>query len=355
MIAVGAMLLLLGSCRKEDRPAHPTTAPRAASSPATAPARESETLTMALVRSLRVSPANDRHELQRRMMLEWSNLPRDLPARIQSMNVRAQARELALILKDATDYKAEGFSSWKNFEPGEPEELQFSCVTSSDSCEEFWHDLLRCQVGDVPAIAAQVLWTGHTRRHAEDVMEAVADKGHDSAAWKEVRRLVEETFRFDTMITEIVAGDKDWGLWLAAKRPNPEYVPALLAALATAPNGYSAYALGCSGDARALAPLVAQLKAGNYEMSGHAARALGLLGKPEAEGPLIESLAAPLHPWAQASACWALGQIGTWHRKSPPPLGRTYQGARHRGDRPGRGCQRGRGPDQGAAERLEGP
>ncbi len=310
---IGGMLLLLGSCTHKDASSPPTRMPASTPKPATQPATQPATLTMAMVQSLRVSPAKNRGEMQRRMrmaLVVGYGLPRDLPARIRQMNIQEQARELAMLLTDGADYHGADASSWKNFRPGEPEDLQFSCVPSIDFREELWHDLLRCNVGDVPAIAAHVLWSGHSRRYAREVLDCISDAGKDSAAWKEVRRLTNDTFTPEKIMGEINIGDKGWGFWLASSKPDPRFVQAIMAFHAISPSGYTTYALGASGDARALAPLLDQLRSGDYMMSGYAAQALGLLGNPAAEAPLIEGLESR-GVWAQAHSCWALGRIGT--------------------------------------------
>ena len=80
-------------------------------------------------------------------------------------------------------------------------------------------------------------------------------------------------------------GDYLWGTWLAFLRPHEQVVPTLLAALKDKPDrtlpagrkGKSEFfsetmlALGNSGDARALKPLLELLKSDDYRIAGDAA------------------------------------------------------------------------------------
>ena len=269
-------------------------------------ATQEERLSLAMVDSLRARPADERVRL---MSSSFADLPWKLPARVGAMDVPTQASELARLL-DETEGIYSRSSARKAFAQSDPAELQFSCAITYDPHEDLWHKLLKCESSDVSAVAAQVLWRGHSRRYARQILRAAARDNTDGPAWNEARQLIEQSLQPEMILKEINGNDRSWGLWLAALRPDASLVPALLAAHEREPTDHTTYALGASRDARAYEPLIAQFRTGDYRTSGQAAQALGLLGMPEAEAALLERLDG-LGPWPQAKACTALGKIGS--------------------------------------------
>jgi HEAT repeat protein len=87
-------------------------------------------------------------------------------------------------------------------------------------------------------------------------------------------------------------------------------------------------ALGNSGDARALGPLLELLKSDDYRIAGDAANALGYMANAEAERRLIEALAGD-NGWCQVNACGALAKFGT--RKALPALEKLARDERYTG------------------------
>ena len=124
--------------------------------------------------------------------------------------------------------------------------------------------------------AARVLWRGHSRRHAREVLAYLAAQKDGDRSLAEVRKEVEADLRPEAIRAEIEKGDYRWGSWLAFLRPNKECVPALLEGLKGKPEwlAETTLALGGPRDPRALEALLALLKKGEYRSGGFTAQAL---------------------------------------------------------------------------------
>ena len=229
--------------------------------------------------------------------------------------------------------------SWRHMNPPE---LQFSCAGSSDSEE----DKLAKSVtkGDPPQqlAAARELWQGHSRRQASHVLQYLAGPPPGGEGFRKFQREADAALKPQAVLRELNEGDYLWGTWLAFLRPHEELVPTLLAGLKDKPprqigargKGKSEYfaettlALGNSGDARALGPLLELLKGDDYRVAGDAANALGYLGSAESEASLIAALAAD-NGWRQVNACIALGKFGG--REALPALEKLAKDDRYTG------------------------
>src|SRR5262249_32739670 len=153
--------------------------------------------------------------------------------------------------------------------------------------------------------AARELWAGHSRRQATNVLKYLAGPPPGGEGFRKLQREVEAALQPQAVLRELKEGDYLWGTWLAFLRPNEQLVPTLLGGLKDKPvrglllggKGKSEFfpetilALGNSGDARALEPLVELLRSDDYQIAGDAAKALGYLGNAEVEPKLIEALA----------------------------------------------------------------
>jgi hypothetical protein len=201
----------------------------------------------------------------------------------------------------------------------EPEELQFGCWRTANDTEELYAAALAGDEPDDQLAAARALWLGRSRRQAANVLKFLAGPPPGGDGFRALQREAEAALRPAPVLKELTEGDYKWGAWLAFLRPHKDFVPTLLAALKDRPRyrAETVLALGNSGDPRALEPLLALLKAKDYEPPGEAAQALGYLGDPKAEPALIEALAAD-NNWRQAQACGALARLGT--RKALPAL-----------------------------------
>lgn len=224
------------------------------------------------------------------------------PAAIQSISVDEQAKEMARIL-DAQMLFDGRFGTL-------PSELQFSCAVQYSAAETTWFGFLKNGSDPIKAIAARVLWTQHSRRHASDVMNAIAVADKGEVPWAQVHEIVESDLREQHIEYELVSGDRKWGSWLAGLRPDPALVPILLELHEEKPTADLTYALGASQDSRVLARLISELQLGDYMRTGYAAKALGLWGDRSSEPNLIAALSSN-KGWARAHICGALGSIGT--------------------------------------------
>lgn len=212
-----------------------------------------------------------------------------------------------------------------------PPELQFSCVGMSDSEENKLAELLAKGERHQQLAAARELWQGHSRRQAANVIKYLAGPPPGGEGYRKLQREIDDALKPQAILRELKEGDYLWGTWLAFLRPHEELVPTLLAGLKDKPprdlgargKGKSEFfpetmlALGNSGDARALAPLLELLKSDDYRIAGNAANALGYLGNSDAELKLIEALAGE-NGWRQVNACGALAKFGS--RKALPAL-----------------------------------
>ena len=212
-----------------------------------------------------------------------------------------------------------------------PPELQFSCAGSSDTQEEKLAELLVKGEPHQRLAAARELWEGRSRRQASNVLRYLAGPPPGGEGFRKLQRETDAALKPQSILRDLKGGDYVWGTWLAFLRPHEDLVPTLLAGLEDKPprglgvrgQGKSEFfpetvlALGNSGDARALGPLLGLLKSDDYRIAGDAATALGYLGDADAEPSLIEALASD-NGWRQVNACGALAKIGT--RGSLPAL-----------------------------------
>jgi HEAT repeat protein len=191
-----------------------------------------------------------------------------------------------------------------------PMELRFGDFGfSSDDENEYKKALAEGDTHEKLA-AARVLWEGHSRRQASNVLKFLADPPPGGDDFRKLQRDVESSLQPKAVLHELKEGDYLWGCWLAFLRPHNDYVPALLTGLKDHPDmlAETALALGNSGDPRAKDPLVELLRSKDDEFASIAARALGYLGIAEAE--LIEALTRK-NNWIKANACCALEQTGS--------------------------------------------
>jgi hypothetical protein len=229
--------------------------------------------------------------------------------------------------------------SWQHLNPPE---LQFSCAGTSDSEEEKLAELLAKGESHQQLAAARELWEGHSRRQAANVIRYLAGPPPGGDGFRKLQREVDAALKPQAIHRELKEGDYLWGTWLAFLRPHEELVPTLLAGLKGKPprelgvggKGKSEFfpetmlALGNSGDARALGPLLELLKSDDYRIAGDAANALGYMANAEAERRLIEALAGD-NGWCQVNACGALAKFGT--RKALPALEKLARDERYTG------------------------
>lgn len=201
----------------------------------------------------------------------------------------------------------------------EPPLLQFSDAGLIDGAEEGLAKLLRKGNPDEQLAAARALWKGRSRRYAANVLKYLAGPPPGGEAHRAFQREADAALQPEAILRELGKGDYRWGTWLAFLRPHKEVVPALLKGLKEKKEELpeTILALGNSGDARALEPLLKLMKGKDYEVSGFAAQALGYFGGAELEPQLIEALAAD-NNWLRVSACIALGKVGS--RKAIPAL-----------------------------------
>ncbi|MDY3558544.1 HEAT repeat domain-containing protein [Gemmata sp. JC673] len=229
--------------------------------------------------------------------------------------------------------------SWQHLNPPV---LQFGCYGTSDAEEEALAKLLEKGEPHQQQAAARELWEGHSRRQAANVIKYLVGPAPGGEGFRKLQREVDAALKPQAVLRELKEGDYLWGTWLAFLRPHEELVPTLLAGLKDKPprelagreKGKSEFfaetmlALGNSGDARALGPLLELLKSDDYRIAGDAANALGYLGNGEAELRLIEALGGD-NNWRQVQACGALAKFGT--RKALPALEKLAKDDRYTG------------------------
>ena len=223
-----------------------------------------------------------------------------------------------------------------------PPELQFGCVVTSESKEEKLAELLAKGEPHRQLAAARELWEGHSRRQAANVIKYLAGPPPGGEGYRKLQREIDAALKPQAILRELKEGDYLWGTWLAFLRPHEDLVPTLLAGLKDEPprdlgalgKGKSEYfhetmlALGNSGDARALEPLLGLLKSENSWIAGDAANALGYLGDADVEPKLIEALAGN-DTWRQLRASMALAKFGS--RKALPALEKLANDERYTG------------------------
>lgn len=194
-----------------------------------------------------------------------------------------------------------------------PATLRFSCAASSDRDEDArFAELARPDArADERLAAAIALWHGHSRPHATDVLRFVADEPPGGAAHRAFVREVERDLRPQSIVDEFRTGDLAWAAWLAFLRPDAAIVDVLLDELPRRPEHTVAilFALGNSGDERALGPLLERLDDADDAIAGAAASGLGLHGDERAAPALIDALDRD-SSWVRLHAAKALGQIG---------------------------------------------
>lgn len=195
-----------------------------------------------------------------------------------------------------------------------PPELQFSCARLSDDMED---DLAKMLADGKPAhqlAAARELWERRSRRQAANVIKYLSGSPPGGEEFRRLQREVHHSLQPVAILHEMERGEYGWGAWLAFLRPHADLVPALLAAIDGQPKWKpeTLLALGNSGDARALEPLLKALKSTDYQTSGHAANALRYFGSRSVEPQLIEALAEG-NTWRQVNAIGALRELGSRH------------------------------------------
>ncbi len=176
--------------------------------------------------------------------------------------------------------------------------------------------------------AARVLWEGHSRRQASNVLKFLAEPPPGGDDFRKLQRDVEASLQPQAILYELKEGDYLWGCWLAFLRPHKDLVSTLVAGLKDHPDMLTetALALGNSGDPKAKPPLVALLRGTDDQSAMIAARTLGYSGDAEAE--LIEALTKK-NDEVKANACWALDRTGG--AKALPALGKLAKDDRDTG------------------------
>ncbi|MBK6940763.1 MAG: HEAT repeat domain-containing protein [Planctomycetes bacterium] len=205
-----------------------------------------------------------------------------------------------------------GETAWP-YSQNVPATLRFSCAASSDRDEDARFDeLTRKDTRPEQRLAAAIaLWRGHSRPHASDVLRFIADEPPGGAAYRAFVREVDADLRPERLAQALRDGDYAWAAWLAFLRPDPACVPALQDGLTRYPEHRVAtmFALGNSGDERALGPLLEALGDSDAQIAGAAASGLGFLGDSSAELALIDALDRD-SSWVQLHAAKALGRVG---------------------------------------------
>ncbi len=193
----------------------------------------------------------------------------------------------------------------------DPDELRFSDAGSGNTDESAFAEQLTKGDSAEKLAAARALWRGHSRKYASEVLKYLAGPPPGGNDFRAFQRKVEAELRPEAVLRELKEGDYLWGTWLAFLRPHKDYIPLLLDGLKTKLERQpeTVLALGNSGDARALEPLLRILKSGKYRESGDAARAIGYLGDPKAEPELIKALSRD--GWPQLNASLALAKFGS--------------------------------------------
>jgi HEAT repeat protein len=216
-----------------------------------------------------------------------------------------------------------------------PDQLQYSCGVSVNGDEEELASTMADSEKSAAerALAAHRLWNGHSRRHAIEVLKFSVDAPLGGDEFRQLQREIDMSFDPAMMKLELEKRDPVWAAWLAFLRPNEKCVPLLVDAVENSKQSdyriAATLALGNSGDARALKPLLALATGGgDSQLAGFAAAALGYLGDASAEPELIKLLAAS-DAWRQVKAAGALSKIGT--DKSLPALDALLNDKRYTG------------------------
>lgn len=212
----------------------------------------------------------------------------------------------------------------------EPDEFHFSDARGGWGTESGWSQLLADGDLELRITAAGVLWQKYRGLYTRQVLKFLDEEKSEGNEMQTLRRMVEESFRPDSILSELREGDYGWGAWLAFLRPDAGFVPTLLENLETNAEHRpeTLMALGKTRDRTAFEPLRKYLQSNEHIASGFAAEALGHLGLPEGEPLLIDALASD-NGWLQVNACQGLSVIGT--RRSIPALERLATDERYTG------------------------
>lgn len=212
----------------------------------------------------------------------------------------------------------------------EPGEFHFSCARGIWGAESDWSRMLA--EGDMPLriTAAGILWQKHSGWFSRQVLQFLDEETSDSREMQTLRRAVEESFRPESILRQLQAGDYGWGTWLAFLRPDVRFIPTLLENLDSNAKhrAGSIMALGKTRHRRAYEALSQCLKSCDEISQGFAAEALGHLGFSDGEPLLIDALASD-NGWLQVNACQGLSLIGT--RRAIPALERLATDDRYTG------------------------
>ena len=196
-----------------------------------------------------------------------------------------------------------------------PPELRCSCGQGLDPAEERAGSLLSDprQIAAVRTDAASRLWIAKSRAYSHEVIAFVSKPiAGGGKPFRELAERISIDLTPESIDRELRHGSYEWGAWLAFLRPHKDLVPGLLHGLSAHPKHRheTILALGASGDARALPALLERLRSDEPYDSGFAASALAYYGDAGTEQALIDALDKQ-SSWSKASACLALGAIGT--------------------------------------------
>jgi HEAT repeat protein len=207
-----------------------------------------------------------------------------------------------------------------------PQELVLESATESKGFGSKCFDaLLRGgRDEDLRLVAARMLWLARSRQYAKDVVDFAERLAPTSDAARELKTLVTVDVAPQTIAANLAEKmDLNWWAWLAAIRPHPSLVPALVQ-LAQDKDQLPEvlYALGQSKDSRTLPPLLNVLsESENRTARRIAANAIGEIGDSTAEPGLLKALQRE-DSLTRSAACDALAKVGTV--RSLPALHRLF-------------------------------
>jgi hypothetical protein len=225
-------------------------------------------------------------------------------------------------LKNPTDAMAVKVRKWiKSSWPStfrhlnEPDETHYGDAMGLDGEEECIADMLGCRHEDLRIAAARELWTRHSRRHAREVIAFAMKLAANSDAARQFKLLCDADLAPGRILVELrkpVGKDSAWWAWLAAMRPHPTLVPALIQ-MAQEKDALPevVYALRQSKDPRSLPTLLTLLtKCDDETVRCIAADAIGEMGTSAVEPQLVEALHRE-DRLTRALVCRALAKVGT--------------------------------------------
>jgi hypothetical protein len=161
--------------------------------------------------------------------------------------------------------------------------------------EPLFEQLLSCRHRELQIVAARNLWGRLSCKHAHQVIALAGMLPHDADTATELKSIVEADLAPQRILAELrkpIADDTVWWAWLAALRPHPTLVPALMdLAKEKRPLLEVIYALWQAKDPRSLVLLFKILnECEDYRARCLAAKAIGEIGGTSVEVQLLDAL-----------------------------------------------------------------